>query len=188
MSRRIDTVSIYRHIVSSLVITIFQLMRGITRFWGFHGNSEIPLNILFFSVLAFGIKSAPRIFTKTLRPLVKYWRLHGLKIVVFLDDGWCVNANYERTLHDADFILDMLRKAGFVVNLEKSVFIPTQCLEWLGLVWDLKSGVLRVSDKRIQNTFNLLHELQGSMPFVSARNLAKLAGKIISMSPVLGNV
>jgi len=33
-----------------------------------------------------------------------------------------------------------------------------------------------------------LHELQGSMPFVSARNLAKLAGKIISMAPVLGNV
>ena len=41
-----------------------------------------------FSVLPFGLTSAPYVFTKTLRPLVKYWCKHGIRMVLYLDDGW----------------------------------------------------------------------------------------------------
>ena len=34
-----------------------------------------------------GLSSAPYIFTKCLRPLNKFWRFNGVKIVAFLDDG-----------------------------------------------------------------------------------------------------
>ena len=40
-----------------------------------------------FTVLPFGLSSAPHLFTKLFRPLVKMWRCHGIPIVVFLDDG-----------------------------------------------------------------------------------------------------
>jgi hypothetical protein len=36
-----------------------------------------------FSVLAFGLASAPYLFTKCLRPIVKYWREHGIDIVLY---------------------------------------------------------------------------------------------------------
>ncbi|XP_052270084.1 uncharacterized protein LOC127871322 [Dreissena polymorpha] len=144
--------------------------------------------IFVFSVLAFGITSAPKVFTKTLRPLIKYWRLNGLRVVIFLDDGWCVNATYEKTLNDGKFILETLQRAGFVLNMEKSIFIPVQCLEWVGFVWDLKCGVIRIPERRIQNTLECLNKVQSSLDYITARNLTCLAGKIISMSPVLGNV
>lgn len=40
-----------------------------------------------FNVLLFGLTSAPYIFTKCLRPIVKYWRNSGIDIVLYLDDG-----------------------------------------------------------------------------------------------------
>ena len=40
-----------------------------------------------FTVLPFCLSSAPYIFTKYLKPMVKYWRKNCIKIVMFLDDG-----------------------------------------------------------------------------------------------------
>ena len=40
-----------------------------------------------FVVLPFGLSSAPYVFTKMMRPLVRLWRSKGLKAVVYLDDG-----------------------------------------------------------------------------------------------------
>ncbi|VDI14798.1 MFS transporter, SP family, solute carrier family 2 (myo-inositol transporter), member 13 [Mytilus galloprovincialis] len=44
-----------------------------------------------FTVSAFGLSTGPYIFTKCLRPLVKYWRKNGIKIVLYLDDGFGMN-------------------------------------------------------------------------------------------------
>ena len=40
-----------------------------------------------FCVLPFGLATACYFFTKLMRPLVKYWRGQGLRIIVYLDDG-----------------------------------------------------------------------------------------------------
>ena len=41
-----------------------------------------------FTVLPFGLSSAPHIFTKVLKPLEKYWRVFGFNIALFLDEGF----------------------------------------------------------------------------------------------------
>ena len=46
--------------------------------WVFSGT----VKYFCFTVLPFGLSSAPYIFTKCLRPLVKFWRFNGIKIVV----------------------------------------------------------------------------------------------------------
>ena len=37
-----------------------------------------------FTVLPFGLSSACYIFTKLVRPLVRYWRERGLRVIVYL--------------------------------------------------------------------------------------------------------
>ena len=49
-----------------------------------------------FTVLPFGLSTSPYIFTKAVRPLVKYWRFKGIPIVVFIDDGIGVGKNKEQ--------------------------------------------------------------------------------------------
>ena len=51
-----------------------------------------PINVVLyvFTVLPFGLSSAPYVFTKVLKPLEKYWRIQGLCIAIFWDDGWAI--------------------------------------------------------------------------------------------------
>jgi len=54
---------------------------------------EASIRYFVFSVLPFGMSSAPNIFTKCLKPLEKYWRFNGVNIALFLDDGWLIDSD-----------------------------------------------------------------------------------------------
>ena len=121
-----------------------------------------------FNVLVFGLTSAPYIFTKCLRPLVKLWRKTGIDIVLYLDDGFGFGRDFNQCLNASTFVQNSLIQAGFLINQEKSIFKPSQTMEWLGLLRDSKIVFIN------------------SFPSFTARELAKLAGQIISLSTVFG--
>ena len=58
-------------------------------FLGFSWRAPDSINVVLyvFTVLPFGLSSAPYVFTKVLKPLEKYWRIQGLCIAIFWDDG-----------------------------------------------------------------------------------------------------
>ena len=70
-------------------------------------------------MLPFGLSSSPFVFIKPLRPLVKYWRFHGLLIVVCIDDGICVTKGLEEAKRNSRFVRDTLIVTGLVPNIEK---------------------------------------------------------------------
>ena len=72
---------------------------------------------------------------------------------------------------------------GFIVADEKSVWQPTQVIEWLGLTWDVKAGTLAISDKRISKAKKLLRTA-AECPTMSAGELAAFVASIISMGAV----
>lgn len=41
-----------------------------------------------------------------------------------------------------------LFKAGFVTNEDKSVWIPCQRLDWLGITWDSARGTIEIVNRR----------------------------------------
>ncbi|VDI17418.1 Hypothetical predicted protein [Mytilus galloprovincialis] len=141
-----------------------------------------------FTVLAFGLSTGPYIFTKCLRPLVKYWRKNGIKIVLYLDDGFGMNNENNECIKDAEFVKQSLLSAGFLLNEEKSVFTPVQKLEWLGIIWDSCNFTLCIPQRRIDELLQSIHNVFREIPYISARNLAQVTGRIISMSPVIGNI
>ncbi len=75
-----------------------------------------------FNVLPFGLSTAPYIFTKLLRPLVKLWRSRGFHSLVYLDDGLGLEETYEKAEYAAHHTRGDLFAAGFVVAEEKSVW------------------------------------------------------------------
>ncbi|CAC5375034.1 unnamed protein product [Mytilus coruscus] len=141
-----------------------------------------------FTVLAFGLSSAPYLFTKCLRPIVKYWRENGVDIVLYLDDGLKMGKNKQEASECSSFVKTSLLEAGFLINMDKSIFEPVQCLEWLGLVWDSTDFSISISDRRIDNTITSLVDILNNFPNFTARKLAQVTGKVISMCPVMGNI
>ncbi|MEW8544538.1 MAG: reverse transcriptase domain-containing protein, partial [Candidatus Thiodiazotropha sp.] len=140
-----------------------------------------------YTVMAFGLSSAPFLFTKLLRPLVKYWRTTGISIIVYLDDGWGIDspANSEVV---SNRVRSDLEKAGFVLNNEKSVWKPCFILEWLGFIWNMEKGSIEIPKLKLLNLKELIAKLLSGEIIASARCLAKVAGKIISMSFSFGNI
>ena len=57
-----------------------------------------------------------------------------MHIVLYLDDGIFVHKNREILIQQVKLIRSDLADAGWIVNLEKSVFQPNQVLTWLGFL------------------------------------------------------
>ena len=116
--------------------------------WKYLGFSWQSLFYVF-TVLPFGLSSACYIFTKLVRPLVKYWRERGLRIIVYLDDGLCAMSGEANVLEASALVQSTLSQAGFVAHATKSIWKPTQRLQWLGFVVDLSDGQIEVPEDRI---------------------------------------
>ena len=74
-----------------------------------------------FTVLPFGLSSAPYISRKLFRPLVKHWRSRGIHSVVYRDDGLDVEPNEALSSTNSNIIKSNLASAGFLVNMDKCV-------------------------------------------------------------------
>jgi hypothetical protein len=99
--------------------------------------------------LAFGITTGPYIFTKCLHPLVKLWRETGVKVVLYLDDGFGMSKDVSSCYEDAKFVKESLIEAGLFINEEKSVFNPVTKLEWLGIFWNSTEFTLSIPERRV---------------------------------------
>ena len=141
-----------------------------------------------FTVLPFGLSSAPHIFTKTLKPLEKHWRHQGICIAIFLDDGWAIENDHQVCATIAKAVKSDLAKAGFISNDDKSVWEPCQKLDWLGITWDSTQGTIQIVDRRIAKISGTIESVIDSNFVISARKLASFTGQIISTAPVTGNI
>ena len=134
--------------------------------WVFKGN----INLLVFTVLPFGVTSAPFIFTKVVRPLVKYRRYSSVKITCILDVGIGFEYNYEEAKRKSEFVQEILKKSGFIPNIHKSTWETCKILTWLGIDMDLSLGTLKITRSCIDNILNTI-SLTLRKIFVSARTL-----------------
>ena len=89
-----------------------------------------------FTCLPFGLTSAPRIFTKILKPVTGILRKMGIRIIVYLDDMLIMNSTLEGARKDIMILKSILENLGFLINMEKSIFVPVQIFEFLGIIVD----------------------------------------------------
>ena len=137
-----------------------------------------------FTGLPFGLMSAPFIFTKVMRWLVKHWRINAIRIACFFDDSSGVASSYKMTLFLSNFMKKSLQNAGFIINEEKSVWKPSQNLIWLGIRINLKKSFYCIATKRLSAIKNSTVLLIEKLP----RELGKACGKLISTKFVLEDV
>ena len=60
-------------------------------------------------------------------------------------------------------------------------------MTWLGITLDLRAKMFHISDTRIESILNTVNSLT-STPYVTARKVAQVIGKIISTIFVVGNI
>ena len=140
-----DIKSGYHH---ELIFPSHQFFLGFS--WFYKGKTRY----FCFRVLPFGLSSAPYIFTKLFRPLVAYWRQQGIHIVVYLDGGLGEAPSYQVALDHSTKVKSDLVHSGFVPNSEKSIWVPTLVIDWLGFTIDLFQGLLFILGKKIKSVLS----------------------------------
>ena len=87
-----------------------------------------------FTVLPNGLSSAPRIFTKILKPLFAHLRQLGHITCGYIDDSFIMGDSYDTCLASIRATHDLFKALGFCVNYDKSVLRPTRQIEHLGFI------------------------------------------------------
>jgi hypothetical protein len=136
------------------------------------------------TVLPFGLASAPRVFTKVLAPLVALARLQGINVYPYLDD-WLVSDRNPRKLEkDVQFLLNLLQQFGWVVNWEKSHLSPSQDLCFIGAHFMTSQGMVYLPSERKYNLISKVIQLK-SQNSASARQFLSLLGLMASCIEVV---
>ena len=151
--------------------------------WDIQGAKKYSV----FTVLPFGLSSAPFAFTKVVRPLVKHWPLRAVKVASFLDHDLGIAYTYQDALSCSNFVKATLINSGFVSNVTKSVWIPCQRVIWLGIEIDINNNTSSITSSRITSILNKIEFLTNKI-YISAGELSELAGKIISAKFIIGNI
>ena len=80
------------------------------KFLGFQWETKGVSEYSVFTVLPFGLSTACYLFTKLLRPLVRYWRGRGLKAILYLDDGIVAVWGLKRAQHEGLLVKEDLER------------------------------------------------------------------------------
>lgn len=132
-----------------------------------------------FVCLPFGLASAPRIYTKVLRPVYAWFRKQGFRCSYYIDDSLNMNKDRDVCMSNALKISETLQSLGYTINKEKSVFIPTQRIIFFGFIIDSVLFKVFLPEKKVQKIISLAKCLliRGT---VVVRLLASFIGLIIN--------
>ena len=125
-------------------------------------------------MLNFGCSIAPYIFTKVLRPVVRYLRECNIRLILYVDD-FLICGPKETLSVDIELVVDTLNDLGWQINIEKSILVPRNKIEYLGLILETgEDGVpmLRVPNAKISKVRKDVKRVLNQKS-VSARVLSK---------------
>ena len=148
-------------------------------------NGEIIYFV--WNVLFLGIKSAVYIFTKILKPHCSYLRSLGIKHSIFIDDQRVLAATYDLCKQHTAIALDIFKRAGWIVNLEKSESEPSQSMKFLGLINSTSDMKYYIPEKKLDNILDLLFEIL-SKKKCHIKVLAKALGKLQFIQKATGPI
>ena len=158
------------------------------QYLGFSWKIKGQTRYFVFTVLLFGLTSAPFVFTKVMRCLVTFWRAQGIKISVFIDDGLGLADKVQSNIHSV-VVKKPLTEAGFVVNTQKSIWQPQRELTWLGVNINLDKLCFSIPQTPIESRISFsLEKIMKNLQYTTAHKLAKVCGKLNSTKFVIGNI
>ncbi|XP_063968672.1 uncharacterized protein LOC135157360 [Lytechinus pictus] len=113
-----------------------------------------------YRAIPFGLRPAPRVFTRVVTAVAAHLRERGLRLSVYLDDWLLVVNSKAKRLSHLSLLLRVTQELGFVVNWEKSDLSPSRVPTYLGAVLDLPNQIARPSPDRVRAIVSLARSLR----------------------------
>ncbi len=137
-----------------------------------------------FTCLPNGLSCAPRLFTKILKPVYAHLRMQGHTCMGHIDDSLLIAPTYEDCMCNINATVELFTKLGFVVHPDKSVFTPTQVIEFLGFILNSLTMLVTLSPTKAAKVHDACQGLLNSK-HVTIRDVAHVIGLLVSSFPAV---
>lgn len=141
-------------------------------------------NFYCFQCLPFGLSSAPRVFTKVMKPVTASLRSLGMRIMIYLDDILIFGQSEEESSVNTRRVIDLLQSLGFVINFEKSSLTPKNKLVYLGFEIDSSNMLTSLPTDKVEKLQSFGKKLISSSS-ITIRELSRFIGLVTSSFEVL---
>ena len=132
-----------------LTVPIYKKHRKYLRF-------EFKGNTYEFLVLPFGLCTAPYVYTKISKPVLRKLRKLGFLVVGYIDDFLLIAQSRAIYIEIFEIIRKIFCNLGFLINYKKSTLEPSKQVDFLGFTIDSESLVLKITQKRQTQLSGLL--------------------------------
>ena len=115
-----------------------------------------------FKALCFGLSTALQVFTRVMAPVSAILHSMGIRMRRYLDDWLVQSSSLDSLLRDLQTVLQLCHELGIVVNPQKSNLVPSQVVQYLGVVIDTTSFRASPSQERISKLQSTAEEFRSS--------------------------
>jgi len=135
-----------------------------------------------FTSLPNGLSSAPRVFTKLLKPIFSYLRKLGHTNVAYIDDILLQGDTYNECQQNIRDTTEVIDKLGLTIHPKKSVLKPGRTIVFLGFLLNSENMTIRLTSEKAEDLANLCKKLAGRVE-ITIRELAQVVGKMVASEP-----
>ena len=135
-----------------------------------------------FTCLPNGLSSAPRIFTKILKPVYATLRSQGFENVGYIDDSYLQGGTFADCDTNVAATTNLFGDLGFILNQEKSVFEPRQMITFLGFVLNSVAMTVTLTPGKATKLVTKAKTILGKQS-PSIREVSELIGLMVSSFP-----
>lgn len=132
-----------------------------------------------FVCMPFGLSSAPRVFTKILRPIYAWFRFQNIRCSYYIDDSLNMNQCHDLCKVNCITMVKVLESLGFTINENKSSLVPSQRLIFFGFILDSEKFMVFLTEEKIHKIIDQAQQLL-SYNKVKVRDLASFIGRVVN--------
>ena len=132
-----------------------------------------------FVCVCFGIKSAPFLFTKLLKPVYAMLREQKIRCFYYIDDSLNMDKEMAVCQSNTKMMLHSLESLGYTVNYKKSVLVPTQRIIFFGFILESVQFKIFLTEEKVQKIKTKAQSLLNTR-LVVVREVASFIGLIIN--------
>ena len=119
------------------------------RYFAFCIRDQGRVRVFVFQFLPFGLSSAPWAFTRIVRPIKRYIRIHICPFHSYLDDFFILDYSAEALNANVPKIKALITSLGLTWNEAKSDFRPRLLVHFLGILVNLQDMTLSLPEDKI---------------------------------------
>ena len=129
-----------------------------------------------------GLSSAPRIFTKLLKPPLAELRKRGFVNSPYIDDIYLQGSNFDKCFQNVLETIKMMDGLGFVTHPDKSQLLPKQEVVFLGFHLNSMNMTVKLTNEK---TLKLLQACRDLLARITPkiRDVARVLGMLVSSFP-----